>query len=161
MAETAVFNASPLIFFSRGGHLELLRAVVGGVLVPEPVAAEIRRRGPRDPTSAALTSELWLQVVPAPAPSEAILQWGLGPGESAVLALCERNPRRVAVIDDLAGRKCASSLGIPVRGTLGIVLVAKRRGLVPAARPVLEDLLRAGMYLSRRVLDEALTRVGE
>jgi predicted nucleic acid-binding protein len=48
-----------------------------------------------------------------------------------------------------------------VRGTLGIVLAAKRPGLIAAARPVMADLTAAGLYLSERVLDEALRRVGE
>jgi predicted nucleic acid-binding protein len=55
----------------------------------------------------------------------------------------------------------AASLGIPVRGTLGIVLAAKRRGLIPLARPVIDDLFATGLYLSRKVLEEALRRVNE
>ena len=66
-----------------------------------------------------------------------------------------------AIIDDLAGRPCAAFLGIPVRGTLGIVLAAKQRGHIAAARPVMEALIKSGLYLSRAVLDEALKRVGE
>jgi predicted nucleic acid-binding protein len=66
-----------------------------------------------------------------------------------------------AIIDDLAGRRCASLLGIPVRGTLGIVLTAKKRGLIPQARPVIETLIRSGMYLSKTVIEEALRRVNE
>jgi predicted nucleic acid-binding protein len=66
-----------------------------------------------------------------------------------------------AIIDDLAGRRCAALLGIPVRGTLGIVLTAKQRGVIPAARPVLECLIQSGLYLSRRILDTGLQRVGE
>mgnify|MGYP006431912889 CR=1 FL=1 len=66
-----------------------------------------------------------------------------------------------AIIDDLAARKCAASINIPVRGTLGIVLTAKQRGLIPQARPVIEDMMSAGLYLSRKVLDQALQRVGE
>ena len=90
-----------------------------------------------------------------------IEKWGLGDGESAVLTLAHSTPRAVAILDDLAGRKCASALGIPVRGTLGLVLVAKRQGLISHARPILEDLIRGGMYLARPILDEALRRVGE
>ena len=66
-----------------------------------------------------------------------------------------------AIIDDLAGRKCAASLDVFVRSTLGIVLVAKRRGTIELARPVIEDIITAGLYLSRKVLDRALQRVGE
>ena len=66
-----------------------------------------------------------------------------------------------AVIDDLAARKCAAALGIPVIGTLGIVLRARRQGIIPEARPVVEDLLRGGMFLSRSLLDRALALVDE
>ncbi len=161
MADEAVVNASPLIFLSRGGHAELLRCAAPTVLVPEAVATEIRAKGPDDPAARLLASTEWLTVVAdLPVPEE-VLHWGIGPGESAVLALALAVPGREAIIDDLAGRKCANLLGVPVRGTLGLVLAAKRRGLLPLARPVIEDLIQGGMYLSRTVLDQALQRVGE
>jgi predicted nucleic acid-binding protein len=82
-------------------------------------------------------------------------------GESSVLALGLAHPNTEVIIDDLAGRKCADSLDIPVRGTLGLVLAAKKRGVIPEARPVIEDMMSAGLYLSKRVLDRALEKVGE
>ena len=78
-----------------------------------------------------------------------------------MLALACEHPGTETIIDDLAGRKCAASLNIPVRGTLGIVLVAKKRGLIAKARPVIEDMMSAGLYLSRKVVDKALQKVGE
>jgi predicted nucleic acid-binding protein len=122
---------------------------------------EILRGRPEDPAVAALGNTEWLEVVadePVPA---VIAGWDLGPGESAVLAFAHAGPGRVAIIDDLAARRCAASLGIEVHGTLGLVLVARRQGRVPAARPVLEHLRRSGMFLSDRVLDRALALVGE
>ena len=68
---------------------------------------------------------------------------------------------RQAVMDDLMGRKCARVLAIPMRGTVGIVLKAKKDGHIPSARSVLEELILGGMYLSRSILDKALERVGE
>ena len=65
------------------------------------------------------------------------------------------------MIDDLAARRCAASLGVTVNGTLGIALLAKQSGRIAAARPVMEDLIRGGMFLSRLVLDRALAIVGE
>jgi predicted nucleic acid-binding protein len=67
----------------------------------------------------------------------------------------------VALLDDLEARRCADSLHIPVLGTVGVVLLAKRGGVIPSARPVLEKLVAVGMYLSGRTLSEALRRVEE
>ena len=161
VSEAAVINASPLIFLSRGSHLDLLHHFAESIHVPEPVAAEIRKRGSEDITVKTLDSVSWLEVIPAPAVPNVILEWGLGPGESSVLAMARYRTHTVAIIDDLAGRRCAASLGVPVRGTLGIVLAAKNRGLIPSARAVMEDLIQAGLYLSPPILGAALKRVGE
>jgi predicted nucleic acid-binding protein len=161
MAEVCVVNASPLIFLSRGGHLPLLRSVAAQLWVPRAVAEELRVRGADDVTTSQLSSCSWLAIRETVDIPPTIMQWGLGPGESAVLAEVLGLPGSRAVIDDLAGRKCAASLGIPVIGTLGIVLRARRQGIIPAARPVVEDLLRGGMFLSRSLLDRALALVGE
>jgi predicted nucleic acid-binding protein len=65
-------------------------------------------------------------------------------------------------VDDLAApRRCAATLGIPVRGTLGLILTAQRRGVIPQARPALENLRRSGMYLSDHILNQALKLVDE
>jgi predicted nucleic acid-binding protein len=67
----------------------------------------------------------------------------------------------MAILDDLAARRCAATLRIPVRGTLGLVLIARQRGRIPAARPVLEGMRASGMYLSDSVMNKALALVGE
>ncbi|MBF0151764.1 MAG: DUF3368 domain-containing protein [Magnetococcales bacterium] len=164
MAETAIINASPLIFLGRAGRLELLKGMVDHCFVPEPVRIEIFRRGENDRTVRALSMNPWIQVLAAPAIPETIAAWGLGAGESSVMALamtCLGQQNTIAVIDDLAARHCAATLGIPVRGTLGLVLMARKRGLIPLARPVMEELIAHGMFLSRSVLDQAMSRVGE
>ncbi|MHB1035349.1 MAG: DUF3368 domain-containing protein [Pirellulales bacterium] len=161
MANLPVVNASPLILLAHGGAFDLLRAGWDSVLVPSSVATEIRRRGPMDPTVLAMNHASWLTVIddlPIPA---AILPWELGMGESAVLAWAYANPGTEAICDDRAARRCAAALGIPVRGTVALVLGAKQQGLIDKARPILEDLVRAGMYLSERVLNDALKLVGE
>ena len=161
MAEVCVVNASPLIFLSRGGHLPLLRSVATQVWVPRAVAEEVWVRGADDVTAGQMNAYPWLVIRETAEISLTIMQWGLGSGESAVLAEALGLPGCRAVIDDLTGRKCAASLGIPVIGTLGIVLRARRQGKIPAARTVVEDLLRGGMFLSRALLDRALALVGE
>lgn len=159
--KNAVINASPLIFLSRGHHIDLLHHFADEILVPKPVADESIARGPENETAQAIKNTPWIKIVETPSIPETILYWGLGQGESSVLAYAQANPGIEAIIDDLAGRKCADYLGIAVRGTLGIVLSAKKRNLIPDARAVMEDLIRSGLYLSHKVLEEALKRVNE
>lgn len=161
MAERPAVNASPLILLARAGLLEFLQLASTRVVVPEAVAREIERRGPEDVTVIAIRTTPWLERVRAPKTPSSVEAWDLGEGESSVLAWAYAYPGTVAVIDDLAARRCAESLEIPVRGTLGLVLTAKRRGLIPAARPVLERLRAAGLFLSQGVANEALAGVGE
>ncbi len=161
VADKAIINASPLIFLSRSHHLDLLQAFADNIWVPEPVATEILQRGQQDITAKVIEQTEWIEVKPVSTIPTIITEWRLGIGESSVLALAAEHSGVEAIIDDLAGRKCAAGLNISVRGTLGIVLVAKKRGLIPKARPVIENMMVAGLYLSRKVVDEALSRVGE
>ena len=102
MDKFAVVNASPLIFLSRGHHIELLHNFARQIYVPEPVAAEIKLKGSQDITYRVLNETSWLEVIPSKATPDIILNWGLGPGESAVLALAYENPGMEAIIDDLS-----------------------------------------------------------
>lgn len=162
MAESPVVDASPLIYLARGRLLELLRVAGEAVVVPQAVADEILRRGDHDPAVAALTSTPWLRITPSvTTPPPSILGWDLGAGETAVLAWALAHPGSEAILDDLQARRCADAHQLPVRGTLGLVMIARQRGLIPAARPLLDTLRQAGMYLSDAVLNRALAMVGE
>jgi predicted nucleic acid-binding protein len=161
VADRPVVNASPLIFLTRAGLLDLLQLASPEIVVPTAVAEEIQRRGPHDPAARVIVSTPWLEVVVTPPIPPAIQAWDLGPGESAVLSWCSSHAGAEAIIDDLAARRCAEALGIPARGTLGLVLLGKKRGKLPAARPVLEALRASGMFLSSLVLDRALRMVDE
>lgn len=86
---------------------------------------------------------------------------GPGRGESEVLALALKPGVWRAVVDDLEARRCAQALGARVIGTLGVVLRAKRKGLIPAARPVVDRLRRVGLYVSDELVERALTHLGE
>lgn len=161
MSEPPVVNASPLIYLAHARHIDLLQMAGTPVQVPAPVAREIRRRGQGDPTVQALEGTPWLRELEPAEDSPRVLPWELGPGETAVLSWAQAHPGCWAIVDDLAARRCAEAFGIPIIGTLGLVLRAKRKGRVPAARPVLEELREAGMYLGERVLNRALALVGE
>jgi len=153
VAERPSINASPLIYLSRAGLLDLLQIIAPEIVVPQTVAADV--------TARAIRQNDWLKVTQTPPVPPEITAWSLGAGESAVLSWASANKNTEAIVDDLAARRCAAALQIPARGTLGIVLTAKRRGEISAARPLLEKLRQNGMYLSDKVLNQALSLIGE
>jgi predicted nucleic acid-binding protein len=117
-----------VILLVRVGQLDLLQRLGSRVVIPEAAVLEIQRKGPADPAVQALAQATWLTVVdPGPIPAR-IGAFGLGPGESAVLAYALANPGSGAIVDDLAARNAAAALGIAHQGTLGVVLFAKTRG---------------------------------
>ncbi len=161
MAEFPAVNTSPLIFLTRANLLDFLQMLSPFIIVPQAVATEIQAYGNTDVTAQMLAQTDWLVVTETPAIPAVIQSWDLGAGESEVLSWGYHHPNTEVIIDDLAARRCAQALGIPVRGTLGLVLTAKQRGVISEARPVLEQLRLSGMYLSERLMNQVLMSVGE
>jgi predicted nucleic acid-binding protein len=82
LADVAVVNASPLIYLTEAGRLELLRLAGDEIVVPEAVAEEVRRWGADDPVVRALAATPWLRIVASIGVPLSIQVWDLGPGET-------------------------------------------------------------------------------
>jgi predicted nucleic acid-binding protein len=156
-----VVDASPLIFLTEVGLLEILHQQGVDVLVPDTVLNEIGALRPPDPAAEAVRQSSWIQIVPTPRIPGSVLVWDLDAGESAVLAVALERPDSMVILDDQPARRCAQVLGIPTQGTLGLVLVAKKRGFVPRVGPVLAQLKAFGMYMSSRLEQQILVAAGE
>lgn len=89
-----------------------------------------------------------------------VLEWGLGAGESSVIALALCREGAEVVLDDAQARRCARVHGLEVVGTLGLVVRAASSGAIASAALVIQDLRAAGLHLDdtliRDVLDRAL-----
>ena len=70
-------------------------------------------------------------------------------------------PNSVAVLDDGPGRRVAVQLGIAFTGMLGLLLDAKKRGLIAAVAPVLDDLDRNDFNMSPRIRESVLKAANE
>lgn len=91
----------------------------------------------------------------------ALAGWGGGAGEAEVMTWALANPGFTAVLDDRAARALAARHGIPVIGSLRVIVRAKEAGLIPQARPALEKLRGAGAYVSAALIDRAIQLAGE
>jgi len=93
--------------------------------------------------------------------SPRVAAWDLGAGETAVLSHALVTPPLRAVIDDMDARRCARTLGIPMLGTGGLLVLAKRRGLLTAVGDGIEKLRDSGLWLSDDIVRILKTQAGE
>ena len=157
MTKTRVANASPTILLGKIGQLALLREPGTRLVLPRTVANEIVAGPAHDP------ARLWLSdpgqgfIQPDPPINPTVASWDLGAGETCVLSFCLENPGSLAILDDGAARDCARTLNIPVTGTLGVLMQAKKTGRISELAPWLDQLLENGFRIDavtlRFVLD--------
>ena len=160
MVTELVFNASPLIGLGKGGLLGLLEADAFRVKIPLAVAEEVLAH-PQDPSAAWLSGLGRNRVVPNVQVDPVLLAWDLGAGETSVIAQGVATVSGVVVLDDLAARRCAQAMGLRCTGTLGFLLMAKRRKLLPAVMPAVTRLREAGIYLGEGLIHAVRTAAEE
>jgi uncharacterized protein len=85
----------------------------------------------------------------------------LGAGEAETLALAQELSSPLVLMDDIRARKAAQQAGIRTLGVVGLLVTAKREGLIDEVRPLLETLSGKGFRLGRRLIEEALRQAGE
>ena len=83
------------------------------------------------------------------------------PGEREALSLAAELAAGWLNVDHLAARRIARALHLRVAGTLGVLLAAKRRGVIPLLRPPLDRLLEKSFFLSPPLYAELLAVAGE
>jgi predicted nucleic acid-binding protein len=159
----AVSDSSPIIFLAAIGRLELLRELYQEVVVPPAVWREVVVEGIGRRGSADVAAAGWIVREPLPPGDGRRLPLAsLDPGEREAILLAFAKPRTVPILlDDLQARTVAEQIGLRVTGTVGVLLLAKRLGLVPSVRPLLDQLLAAGFYLSEVAVNRSLALVDE
>ena len=155
-----VFDASPLIALGKAGLLGLPVDLGIEGAIPEAVAAEVRAGDDADPAKVWLLGAAPFPVVSAPV-APVVAAWGLGDGESAAISYALDRPGVEAVLDERAARACAQTLGVRPRGTLGVLVLAKREGVIAEVRPAIGALLQAGYHLGSDLVAVVLADAGE
>lgn len=120
-----VCNTSPLQYLHQIGQLRILPALAGSIIDLN-----------------------WIQIRAPISVKAASLITDLGPGESQVLMLALETPGSIALLDDGLARRVAIARGIPIKGTLGLLLDAKRAGHIPVVKPSLDKLQDLGFCLA-------------
>lgn len=161
--DAVVINASPLITLFRSGQADLLPRLFTHIVAPEAVWQEVvldEWEEWADRAARELSKQSW-PVRAEVTSSPRVAAWELGAGETAVLSHALANPPLRAVIDDMDARRCAKTLNISMRGTGGLLVLAKRRGLLPSVGEGIVKLRDAGLWLSDEIVQILKTQAGE
>lgn len=163
-----IADAGPLIALTRIDALVLLRGLFGRVFITTTVHDEILPVASSFPDAGLLARALaqgWIETVDTSQDEWRPLNPGVDAGEaSAIHTACvwrDAGDAVLLVMDDRAGRLEAKSRGIPLIGTAAVIGLAKTEGLIPAARPLLEQLVQSGYFIGLSVIAAVLADAGE
>lgn len=82
-------------------------------------------------------------------------------GEASAIALAIELSDSVIILDDYKARKLAESLGIQNIGTIGIIIKAKRQGVIESIKPFLQKIRQTDFRISEEIEKRALEESGE
>lgn len=145
-----VTNSSCLIGLERIQRLELLSQVFTSIVIPETVQQEIGFRAAFLTVQAVQNQNL-----------VTVLKTQVDDGEAEAIALAQEISAANLVLDDGKARKLAKQLGLPVIGTVGILLRAKQQKIIPAVKPLLDALLLSNFRISDALVQKSLQLAGE
>src|ERR1051326_3195604 len=130
-----VADTGPLNYLILIEAVDLLPRLFEHILIPAAVYAELSHAdAPASVRAFAATKATWLEVHPDPAPDAAnATDPSLDEGERAAIALAASIGADLILMDDRAGVAAARRHGLSVTGTLGVLDLAARHGLVDLA----------------------------
>jgi uncharacterized protein len=155
-----VSNASPLVGLARIGRLDLLRSLFGTILVPTIVWSELTaKESPDTRLLMCAQAEGWL-VLQDQADRQG-LPVTLDAGEAEAIALASSLSSSLLLMDEALGRKAARAAGCEVMGTLGVLALAKKKGLVSVVAPLVAQLQASSFRVAPGLVDTLLRSLGE
>lgn len=154
---TWILDASPLIVTHKAGFGHLLARAGFRIIIPREVAEEVLGGPLGDPAREWLSApEISAWICPAARLDDRVTNLNLGRGETAVLSLAIGLENSEAIIDDSVARTAARHLGISLRGTLGVLIVLQRQGLIASLPSAIDAIRAAGLYLDEATVRRAL-----
>lgn len=157
--DPVVSNTTPLITLVGLGLLDLLPALYQEIHIPEAVFTEYEAGRLRYPSSPDLATLSWIAVhTVTPDPRLPAI---LDAGEAEAIVLARAHRARLILLDERIGRTVALRLGLPVAGSLAVLLQAKQHGLIPLVAPLLDQMVQQGRRISPQLRTLVLTQAGE
>jgi predicted nucleic acid-binding protein len=158
-----VSNSTPLINFAAVNRLDILERLFGRVVIPPAVAYEVLEGGQRYPSMSAVQEAKCIaqhDISNMMLRDALILDLDIGEAEAITLALEQKAD--LILLDEIAGRTIAESYQLAFTGSIGCLIEAKRAGIIPAVKPLLDAMRdKARFWLHPRLYARILLEQGE
>lgn len=146
-----VADTSVLIALSNIDQLEILKHVYQFIYVTKEVSEEFGEDLPS-----------WIKIEEVKDNKKIeLLQLELDRGEASSIVLAIEQENSQLIIDERKGRGIARRMGIKIIGLLGVIVIAKEKGIIQNVRPILKKLEEVGFRISVNLKRKILQRTGE
>lgn len=146
-----IADTSCLILLQNINQLEILNNLYGTIKVTIEVFHEYGNALPN-----------WI-IIENPKDENCVLiiEQELDKGEASSIALALELDDCLLILDDLKARKFATQLGLNIIGTLGVIVDAKLKGIIPSIKPLLREISKTNFRISAQVEKILLDKAGE
>jgi predicted nucleic acid-binding protein len=146
-----IADASCFILLDKIESLPLLRSLFKIIFTSSEVAEEFGKPLPE-----------WVQIKTVRDKNfQSALFLQVDAGEASAIALAAENQPSLLIIDDLKGRRLAQKLNLNITGTLGLILTAKKEGILPQIKPLFDRIQSTNFRISPTLLERILEQAGE
>jgi len=160
VARRVVANSSVLIFLSKIGLLGILRKLFEEVFIPDAVYREVVIEGGERPGATEVKNASWIRTISIKDHAFANhLKQEIDDGEAEAIVLALEIKADAVLLDDADARRIARTLGLNVKGTIGVLLLAWRRGLLDDIKEKIEELMEKGYRLHDKIYRKLLEEI--
>jgi len=151
MHKTIISDTSCFIIFTNINELDLLRKVYGKITTTIEVATEYGE-----------TLPVWIEIEKVnDIYKQQLLEMQVDKGEASAIALALETPDSTVILDDYHARKVAEKLKLNFTGTIGVIIRAKIKGIIPSIKPLLAKIKQTNFRLTNDIEEQALKEAGE
>lgn len=157
-----IVNTTPLIALCHVGQLDVLKKIYGEVLIPPAVYQELSEKKESLCKKQVDNSLDWIHVEKIENQmAKSMFKAQLHDGEVEVMILAKEKNADLVIIDDANAKKHAKYLKLPVTGTLGVLIKAKRQGYIRELKPIIQEMIDKNIYISENLMKLCLEQVNE
>lgn len=156
-----ISDSTPLIALSKVKQINVMERIFGHVSIPEAVWEEVVEEG-KGLSGSEIKNLDWIKVEKVKDRNVLrALSDLFGKGEREVIGLAIESANPMVLIDEKAAKKKLNSLEIPVIGTLGILLIAKKKKFIKSIKEPMDKLSKSGFYIDNVLYNSVLELAGE